>query len=281
MNFNKKWAVCTALCSMMSIQGGASIAKYLFHLLGPSGAVTLRVGIAGILLMLITRPALLKFTRKEWLCILVYGISIGGLNLTFYYGIQRIPLGIGVAVEFIGPLGVALFSSRRILDFLWAAFAAAGILLIVPWNGSGCDIIGLLFAAAAGVFWALYIISAGKISGIMKSTDAVACGMCVAALIALPLSFASGDMFKLNLHLLLLGAGVAVFSSALPFTLDLMTMRKISPKTFSILQSLQPAFGALSGLVFLGEVLTFIQWLSIVFVITASAGATLTAPAKK
>ena len=194
-------------------------------------------------------------------------MSIGGLNLTFYYGIQRIPLGIGVAVEFIGPLGVALFSSRRALDFLWAFLAAAGIMLIVPWNGSGCDITGLIFTAAAGLFWALYIITAGKIAGIMKTTDAVACGMCVATLLALPLSFASGDIFKLTPHLLLLGLGVAVFSSALPFTLDLRTMKKISPKTFSILQSLQPAFGALSGLIFLKEFLTMSQWIAIFLVI--------------
>lgn len=275
MKFDKKWAVCTALAAMLSVQGGASIAKYLFHLLGPAGAVTLRVGIAGVMLMCLIRPPVLKFTLKEWMYILFYGLSIGGMNLTFYYGIQRIPLGIGVAVEFIGPLGVALLSSRKLLDLVWAFLAAAGILLIVPWNGSGCDIIGLAFVFAAGILWASYIIAAGKITQAMKSTHAVSCGMCVAALLVLPFGFGSGDLFKLDGKLLLMGLGVAVFSSALPFTLDLWTMKKIPPKTFSVLQSLQPAFGALSGLIFLGEVLSCFQWIAIVCVVTASTGAAL------
>ena len=275
MKFDKKWAVCTALAAMLSVQGGASIAKYLFHLLGPAGAVTLRVGIAGVMLMCLIRPPVLKFTLKEWMYILFYGLSIGGMNLTFYYGIQRIPLGIGVAVEFIGPLGVALLSSRKLLDLVWAFLAAAGILLIVPWNGSGCDIIGLAFVFAAGILWASYIIAAGKITQAMKSTHAVSCGMCVAALLVLPFGFGSGDLFKLDGKLLLMGLGVAVFSSALPFTLDLWTMKKIPPKTFSVLQSLQPAFGALSGLIFLGEVLSCFQWIAIACVVTASTGAAL------
>ena len=277
MKFNKKWAICTALAAMLSVQGGASIAKYLFHLLGPAGAVTLRVGIAGVMLMCMIRPPVLKFTRKEVMYILFYGLSIGGMNLTFYYGIQRIPLGIGVAVEFIGPLGVALLASRKLTDLLWAFLAAVGIILIVPWNGSGCDITGIIFTAAAGLFWASYIIAAGKITQAMKSTHAVTCGMCIAAILVLPFGLASGDLFKLNWKLLAMGFGVAVFSSALPFTLDLWTMKKIPPKTFSVLQSLQPAFGALSGLLFLGELLSLAQWTAIACVVTASTGAALCA----
>ena len=281
MTFNKKWAILTSLCAMASVQGGASIAKYLFHLLGPAGAVTLRVGIAGILLMCLIRPKVSKFGRKEWLYTLFYGLSIGGMNLTFYYGIQRIPLGIGVAVEFIGPLGVALLCSRKMLDLLWAFLAAAGILLIVPWKGGTCDVTGIIFTAAAGVLWASYIIFAGKITKAMKSSEAVTCGMCIATLLVLPFGFASGDLFKLDGRLLLLGLGVAVFSSALPFTLDLWTMKKIPPKTFGILQSLQPAFGALSGLLFLGEILTLRQWTAILCVVAASTGAAIFSPERK
>jgi inner membrane transporter RhtA len=281
MTFNKKWAILTSLCAMASVQGGASIAKYLFHLLGPAGAVTLRVGIAGILLMCLIRPKVSKFGRKEWLYTLFYGLSIGGMNLTFYYGIQRIPLGIGVAVEFIGPLGVALLCSRKMLDLLWAFLAAAGILLIVPWKGGTCDATGIIFTAAAGVLWASYIIFAGKITKAMKSSEAVTCGMCIATLLVLPFGFASGDLFKLDGRLLLLGLGVAVFSSALPFTLDLWTMKKIPPKTFGILQSLQPAFGALSGLLFLGEILTLRQWTAILCVVAASTGAAIFSPERK
>ena len=280
MNSDKKLAIGSALASMMSVQGGASIAKYLFHLLGPAGAVTLRVGLAGIMLFAAMRPKVWKFSREQWLCVLFYGVSVGLMNLTFYYGIQRVPLGIGVAVEFIGPLSVAIYASRKITDFLWVLLAAAGIICIVPWQGGG-DLWGYIFVSIAGVMWASYILSAGKLSGKMKNTEAVACGMCVATLIVLPFALASGDLFKLNGKLLLMGLGVAVFSSALPFTLDLFTIKRLEAKVYSVLQSLHPVFAALSGLIFLKEQLSFLQWLAVFFIVTASAGAALTAPVKK
>lgn len=275
MKFNKKWAVCTALTSMISVQGGASIAKYLFHVLGPAGAVTLRVGLAGIMLFLINRPKIFQFSRKDWMYILFYGLSIGSMNLTFYYGIQRVPLGVGVAVEFIGPLGLALLSSRKWPDFVWAILAGVGIFFIVPRNSGGGDWIGIVLTAVAGLLWAAYIVATGKITQRLKNSDAVTCGICVAALLVTPFGLLSGDLFRLDWKLLLLGFGVAVFSSLLPFSLDLWTLKKIPPKTFSVLQSLQPAFGALSGLLFLGEHLTGLQWLAILCIMTASAGATL------
>jgi inner membrane transporter RhtA len=274
MNSDKKLAIGSALCSMMSIQGGASIAKYLFSLLGPAGAVTLRVGIAGVMLMAFVRPKIKSFTGEQWKCVLFYGLSIGLMNLTFYYGIRRVPLGIGVAIEFIGPLSVAIYASRKMTDFLWVLLAAAGIICIVPWQGGG-DLWGYIFVTVAGVMWAAYILSAGKLSAKMKSTDAVACGMCVATLLVLPVAIASGDIFKLNGKLLLLGLGVAVFSSALPFTLDLFTIKKLEAKVYSVLQSLHPVFAALSGLIFLKEHLTCLQWLAVLFIVTASAGAAL------
>ena len=280
MNSDKKLAIGSALASMMSVQGGASIAKYLFHLLGPAGAVTLRVGLAGIMLFAAMRPKVWKFSREQWLCVLFYGVSVGLMNLTFYYGIQRVPLGIGVAVEFIGPLSVAIYASRKITDFLWVLLAAAGIICIVPWQGGG-DLWGYIFVSIAGVMWASYILSAGKLSGKMKNTEAVACGMCVATLIVLPFALASGDLFKLNGRLLLMGLGVAVFSSALPFTLDLFTIKRLQAKVYSVLQSLHPVFAALSGLIFLKEQLSFLQWLAVFFIVTASAGAALTSPVKK
>ena len=227
MVFNKRWAVVSALCAMASVQGGASIAKYLFHLLGPAGAVTLRVGLAGVILFLLNRPAISKFGRREWLCVIFYGFSTGAMNLTFYYGIQRVPLGIGVAVEFIGPLSVALFASRKALDFVWAFLAGLGIWLIVPKSSGTGDLLGIIFVAIAGVMWAMYIIAAAKISKTMKSSEAVPCGMFFATLLVLPFGLCSGDLFKLDWKLLLIGCGVAVFSSALPFTLDLWTMKKL------------------------------------------------------
>lgn len=281
IRFNKQWAVASALAAIMSVQGGASIAKYLFGLLGPAGAVTLRVGLAGLMLALLFRPKIARFTRRDWGGILFYGLSIGAMNLTFYYGIQRVPLGIGVAVEFIGPLGLALLASRKALDFVWALLAAAGIALIVPWTGGSIDSLGLALVAAAGLFWTSYIIATSRIAGKMKSSDAVTCGMCVATLLVLPFGLASGDLFRLDGRLLLLGFGVAVFSSALPFTLDLWTMRKLPAKTYSVLQSLHPVFAALSGLLFLGEQLSPAQWIAIFCIAAATAGATITSPEKK
>ena len=274
MTSDKKLAIGSALASMMSVQGGASIAKYLFHLLGPAGAVTLRVGLAGIMLFTVMRPKIRQFTREQWKCVLFYGISVGLMNLTFYYGIQRVPLGIGVAIEFIGPLSVAIYASRKATDFLWVILAAAGIVCIVPRKGGG-DLWGYIFVTIAGVMWAAYILSAGKLSGKMKNTEAVACGMCVATLLVLPFALASGDLFKLNGKLLLMGLGVAVFSSALPFTLDLFTIKRLEAKVYSVLQSLHPVFAALSGLIFLKEYLTGLQWLAVFFIVTASAGAAL------
>ncbi len=268
-------AVPAVLLSMISVQGGASIAKYLFPVLGPAGTSTLRIGLAGILLAIINRPDIRKFTRSEWFYCLGYGICLGLMNLVFYYGIQRVPLGLGVTVEFIGPLALAMITSRKVLDIVWALLAALGILLIVPWESNGIDRVGLLLVFLAGVFWAGYIVMGRKVSQKMKGRDAVTVGMCMAALMILPFGILSGNLVNLNFPLLMAGLGVAVFSSALPFSLDLVALKKMPAKTFSILQSLQPAFGALSGLLFLGEMLSFKQWLAISFVILASIGATV------
>ncbi len=281
MIMNKKLAVTAILSAMISVQSGASIAKYLFRLLGPAGAVTLRVGLAGIILAIINRPKVHLYTRKQWWSIIFYGLTIGGMNISFYYGIQRVPLGVGVTVEFIGPLTLALLASRKALDFLWVFLAAAGILMIVPWNSGAGDWLGVMLVAFAGVVWAFYIIATGRLAGTMKSTDALTCGLLVAAVLSLPFSIISGDLFCLNGKLLLIGLGVAVFSSILPLFFELISMNRLTAKTFSVLQSLQPVCAALSGLVFLGEQLSLMQWCAVFCVIAASAGATMTAPEKE
>ena len=274
----KRLSVCAVLGSICSVQGGASIAKHLFPLIGPGGAVTLRIGLAGLVLSAFHRPAVRSFTRAQWGCVVLYAFSIAAMNTVFYYGIRRVHLGIGVAIEFIGPLGLALIASRRKSDFLWAVLAAAGVLLIVPWRGGGgaADWVGLGLVALAGILWALYIVATDRVSARIRSSDAVTVGMCLAGLLVLPFGLLSGDLFRVTPKLLLLGFGVAVFSSALPFTLDLFSVRRLSEKTFSILQSLQPAVGALSGFFFLGERLEPVQWLAILCVMAASVGATAT-----
>lgn len=259
---------------MISVQGGASIAKYLFPTLGPAGTSTLRIGLAGILLIIINRPNICLFKSREWLYSAGYGICLAFMNLLFYYAIQRIPIGLAVTVEFLGPLALALLTSKRLLDVVWALLAATGIALIVPWQNNGIDVIGLLFAFSAGILWAFYIVIGGKITRKMKGREAITVGMCIGAFLILPFGIFSHDLDALNFKLLLIGLCVAVFSSALPYSLDLLALRWLPSKTFSIIQSLQPAFGALSGLLFLGEMLTPNQWIAILCVVLASIGAT-------
>lgn len=279
MTPKRKIALISSLCAMISVQGGASIAKMLFTPIGPAGVAMLRTGLAGILLALLHRPQISKFSLQQWLCILFYGFSTAAMNLIFYYGVQLVPLGLAVTIEFIGPLGLALLTSRRATDFLWAILAAIGIILIVPWdaqtNVNSINPIGCLLVFIAGIMWALYIISGRKLSQKVKNSDAVTCGLCCASLFILPFGIFSGDLLKLTPHYTLLALCVAILSSALPFTLDLFALKEIPSKVFSVLQSLQPAFAALSGLIFLHEILSWTQWIAILFVICASIGASI------
>ncbi|AJA70636.1 DMT family transporter [Myroides odoratimimus] len=268
-------SVAAALTSMMCVQGGASVAKQLFPVVGATGTTALRIGISAIFLNIINRPKISKFSKKEWLYCGLFGGSIALMNMIFYLAIQRIPLGLGVTIEFIGPLFLALFLSRKVLDIVWALFACAGILLIVPWQTNNVDIIGLGLAATAGVFWACYIVMGSKVSKEMNTNHAVSVGLVFATFIVVPVALFMGGLEKLTWGSLGLGVLVAILSSALPFSLDLVALKKLPAKTFSILTSLQPAFAAMSGLLFLKEHLTMTQWISIACVITASVGSTI------
>lgn len=205
----------------------------------------------------------------------MYGIGLAAMNLIFYMAIQRIPLGLAVTVEFAGPLFLALALSRKLLDVVWALLACVGILLIVPWKSDHIDLVGLGLAFLAGVFWAVYIVMGGKVSKIMDGKDAVTTGMLFASLVIIPFTIWDGAVFNLTPAIFVKGLGVAILSSALPFSLEIMALKRLPAKTFSILMSLEPAFAALSGLVFLAEELTFLQWISIACVIAASIGTTV------
>ncbi|MVZ64438.1 EamA family transporter [Sphingobacterium sp. DK4209] len=272
---NKNMAVPAALASMICVQGGASLAKRLFPTLGAIGTSTLRIGLSAIILFLINRPNLFSFTKKQWLYCFIYGLGIAAMNLIFYLAIQKIPLGLGVTIEFVGPLFLALVLSRKLLDILWAMLACAGILLIVPWGSGTIDTLGLFLAFLAGAFWALYIVMGGKVSKVMDSKDAVSTGMLIAAAFIIPFAIWDGQLTKITPLLFAQGLGVAILSSALPFSLDMVALKRLPAKTFSILTSLQPAFAALSGLIFLQERLTGFQWLSIACVVMASIGTTV------
>ena len=270
-------AVPAVLLSIVSVQGGAAIAKGLFPVLGPAGTSSLRVGISALVLLLLVRPRLGRLSGPQWRAVVPYGLALGLMNLLFYYALARIPLGLAVTLEFVGPLGLALAGSRRWGDAVWALLAAAGIALIAPWHGQGVDLVGLGFALAAGGAWAVYIVLGQRTAAVLPGQQAVAIGMLFAALPVLPLGIASGSLLGLPPHLLLLGGLLAVFSSVLPFSLEMQALRTLPTRTFSILMSLEPAAAALSGWLLLGERLLPAQWLAVGCIVVASAGATLSA----
>ena len=279
MRTNRQICWLAAVGAMVSVQGGASLAKHLFPVVGAAGATLLRVGLAAVLMLLVFRPKVRTLSREQLKRSFLYGLSIIAMNQLFYCALARTPLGIAVTVEFVGPLALALLLSRKPLDFLWTALAVMGILLIVPWTQAHGDLslAGVLLAAAAGGGWALYILATNHVTRITPTPDAAALGMTVAAVAAIPLALADGGILRLSGNILWPAIGTAVFSSALPFTLELVALKGLSKKTFSITLSVEPAIAALSGLLFLGEHLTVLQLVAMACVMTASVGSTLTA----
>lgn len=266
------------LLAMLSVQGGAAIAKGLFPYIGPAGTASLRSGFSAILLLLIIRPKFHQLNARQWKTVIPYGMSLGTMNLVFYYALERIPLGLGVTLEFAGPLLLAVSGSRRWLDLLWVLLAGAGIALIAPWGGdTNTDLPGMIFALLAGGLWAAYIVWGGKVSRILPGGEAVAIGMVFATLVTLPVALLTGGLAHFTPSMLFPGIALAVLSSAMPFSLELTALRHLSSRTFSILMSLEPAVATLCGMLFLKEHLSFYQWLAVALVIIASAGATLMA----
>ena len=273
--------VPAVLFAIISVQSGAAIAKGLFPIIGATGTASLRIAISAIILLAVYRPNLSKITSTQWKFVVPYGLSLGAMNLIFYMAIERIPIGLAVTLEFIGPLLVAVLGSKRIIDFLWILLAAAGIVLIAPWSNNGIDLVGVLFALLAGGLWAAYIVLGGKISKIMKGGDAVATGMLFAALLIVPFGIIGNGLNNLTPNLWGMGIALALLSSAIPFTLEMKALGQMPARTFSILMSLEPAAASICGLVFLQEYLSVNEILAVIFVIIASVGATLTSKQKK
>lgn len=267
---------------MVFTQTGASFAKMLFPLVGAAGATALRLTLAAIVLILVFRPWRHRLDRAQWRAVLLYGGAMGAMNLFFYAALEHIPLGIAVALEFTGPLAVALFGARKPLDFFWIVLALAGFALLLPWNDSAGDIspLGIALALCAGACWAGYIIfgqRAGR-SGENGGGGApiAALGVGTAALIALPFGAASAGTALLDPAILPLALAVALLSSAIPYALDMLALPHMPSRLFGILMSGQPAFAALSGLLILGEALAPGQVAGIAAIMAASIGATLT-----
>ncbi|MFZ1099277.1 MAG: EamA family transporter [Steroidobacteraceae bacterium] len=266
------------LVAMASVQSGASVAKMLFPITGPIGSAALRIGFGTVILCLAGRPWRARLHRDSWLPLAVYGVTLGIMNLLFYEALDRLPIGVAVAVEFMGPLTLAVLSSRRLVDFLWIVIAVCGLALLLPvlHEAQHASVAGLLFALGAGACWGVYIVSGQKVGNLVGSRS-VALGSVISAILIVPVGLLAAPPTLFSRAVLLPGLALAVLSTALPFSLEMIALRRLPTRTFSVLMSLEPAVGALSGLLFLGERLGLLQWSAIVLVITASIGATATA----
>ena len=258
---------------------GTSWAKHaLFPAIGAQGTTGLRVGFSALLLLLIWRPWRRPLQRGDARAIALYGVTLGLMNLSFYMALRTIPFGLAVAIEFAGPLTVAVLSSRRALDFVWVALAATGLALLLPLGigNDRLDPVGVLWALAAATFWGLYIVF-GKRLGHMHAGHSVAWGLSVAALVVLPVGVAHAGTALLSPGILLVGLCVAAISSAIPISLEMVALKRLPKEAFGIMISMEPAVAALLALMLLGEHLSFTQWLAIGLVMGASVGCAATA----
>ena len=266
------------LLGMLSFQFGAALAKQLFPLVGAQGATALRLGLGALILWLLRQPWRRLSGRHGWASLWGYGLTLGVMNLCFYMALRTIPLGIAVALEFLGPLAIALIGSRRALDFLWAGLVLAGLALLLPYRAQmqALDPVGVLYALAAAIGWATYIVL-GRRAGIAFGGDAVALGSAIGALVVVPVGVMHAGVALFSLSALPFAVGVAILSSALPYSLEMHALTRLPARTVGILVSIEPAMGALLGLMFLDEHLDAFQWLAIAAIIGASIGAVLSA----
>jgi inner membrane transporter RhtA len=263
--------------AMVCFQLGATLAKGLFPVVGAGGTAALRLAIASLILLAVWRPWHIRFTGAQLRTLIVYGVAMGWMNFFFYQALSYIPLGITMALEFTGPLGVALFASRRPIDFVWVVLAALGLIALLP-LGLGdqpLSAVGVAYALGAGLCWALYIVY-GRRAGTSHGGQITALGTVIGALMIVPIGLAHNGAQLLSLSILPAAAGVAVLSSALPYSLEMFAMPRIPTRTFGVLMSLNPALGAVAGLMFLGEMLSLVQWAAIASIVVASAGSAST-----
>ena len=257
---------------ILSVQLGAALAKGLFTVTGALGATSLRLGLGAVVMLLIWRPSL-KLSRPALLAAVGYGVVLAAMNMSFYQAISRIPLGMAVTIEFLGPLTVSIVGSRRWLDGVWALFAGGGVLLLTEGGSGHVGWLGVLFALAAALFWGLYIPLSAKLGAHTSGGGGLAIAMAVSAVVAVPFGVASAGTALLHPVALAAGLGVALLSGVLPYSVELEALRRIPPRVFGVLMSLEPAAGAIIGLVVLGQALRPGQWAAIALVVTASVGA--------
>ncbi|MGW2629290.1 EamA family transporter [Streptomyces chattanoogensis] len=266
-------AVALVIGGIVSLQFGASVAVMLFPRAGALGVVTLRLAVASLVLMLVCRPKLRGYTRGDWGTVVAFGVALVVMNSLFYQAIDRIPLGAAVTLEFLGPLILSVATSRRLLSLVWAALALGGVALLGREGFDGIDLVGAAYALAAGGLWAAYILLSARTGQRFPQADGLALAMTVAAVLSLPLGIFSAGAALLNPVTLGLGAAVALMSSVLPYTLELLALRKLPASGFAVMMSLEPAAGATAGFLVLHQALGWAEVLAIGLVVVASVGA--------
>jgi inner membrane transporter RhtA len=261
------------LGAIASVQVGAAVAIKLFPEVGAGGAVFLRLALSAVLVLALARPRARQSSRHDRALVVGFGLVLALMNCLFYLAIARIPLGIAVTVEFLGPLGVAIAGSRRAVDLMWVLLAAIGVSLLAG-GGGHLDIVGVLLAASAGLCWAAYILLSQRVGRAFDGMAGLAIALVVGAVVIAPYGIAVGGTHLARPSVLGKGAAIAVLSSAIPYSLELAALRRLRASVFGVLMSLEPAMGALSGLVFLQQHLRLREWLAVAAVMVASIGAT-------
>ena len=262
------------IAAIASVQSGGALAVHLFSTVGPAGAVLLRLVSASIVLLAVSRPVVRRDAIPRLPLVAAFGLVLAGMNLSFYASIDRIPLGIAVALEFVGPLTVAVAGSRRRIDLVWVALAVAGILALTQDGGRGAvDGLGVAFALLAGSCWGAYILISARVGRAFERGTGLSLAMCSAALVSLPIGVAAAGHRLLTLRALGLGSAVGMLSSAIPYSFELEALRRIAAPVFGVLMSLEPAMAALAGLLVLGQGLSARALVGIALVISASIGA--------
>lgn len=277
--FQRAIPLLAVLGSVTALGIGTSWAKqWLFPLVGAQGTTALRVGLSAVLMLMLWRPWRWHLSRPDAKAIALYGAALGGMNLMFYLSLRTLPFGLAVAIEFAGPLAVAIWSSRRPVDFVWVALAICGLGMLLPLGlgASALDPVGVLYALAAAVFWAMYIVF-GKRAGYLHAGHTVSLGLLVAALVVVPVGVVHAGAALLSPTALLIGVAVAAVSSAIPISLEMMALKRLPKEAFGIMISMEPAVAALLAVGLLGEHLTPLQWLAIGCIVAASMGSALTA----
>jgi inner membrane transporter RhtA len=272
---NRIPAVWLVIAGIVSVQVGAAIAKGLFDLVPPTAMVWLRLITSAVILLLVARPRLTGHSGRDWLIVLGFGVSLLVMNWAIYQSFARIPLGIAVTIEFLGPLTVAVIGSRRLTDLIWVALAGMGVALL-GLSRATLTLAGVGFALLAALGWAFYILLSAQTGRRWPGISGVAIASMVGAIVLAPPAIVEAGSQMLNPTILALGFAIGLLSSVIPYSFELIALRRIPPRVFSILMSLEPAAAALAAMIVLGEFLRLVQWLAMGCVVVASIGATRT-----